>query len=353
MDISISNARSETYGTLGFPAGPTDWSSMTGMGVPQTGGFSGNSVSTAPFYREVENDEGQYIESTFLAPSVGIDYVKHMREGMMMFAIRHHLADPGATVVVNQAQLNRLMREQWDEFVRRTTESANRDGEHPEDNQFLDLLRQHGELGLELYDMYVNSTLESNRKRAAAYSAFATMAVSEKFCYLTSYGIRKRVNYIGPILSLSISSTLDEGDYANRTDPSSLAVGVAKNVPCAAIFGPSNEMHARTKLWMIITRVRCEGNKCGTFCVKATYSKTTEDPEMPSHMALTYRDESGALCNAIRRYVGSVLVPPTEYSPSAAIQLSTGCGPLPPITPDGEMRNHYAIPMMVIAAGLA
>lgn len=353
MDISISNARRETFGTLGFPSGPTDWSSMLGLNVPQTSGFSNGQPSTAPFWNEVENDEGQCLEATFLSPSVGIDYVKGMREGMVVFALRQHLNEPGTTVLVTQAQLNRLMREQWDVFVSRTTLQAANSGVFVEENQFLDLLRLHGELGLELYDKYKASPNKALKNMVAKYAVFATMAVSQNFCYLTAYGIRQRVNYLGPILSLSISSTLDEGDYANRTEPASLAVGMGKNVPCAAIFGPSDEMRMRTKLWIVISRLRCDGNKCGAFCVKATYSTVSDEPEMSPHMGITYRDESGALCNAIRRYVGSVLVPPTAYAPSGAIQQATGCGPILASTEMGEVRNHFAIPMMTIAAGLA
>ena len=294
-----------------------------------------------------------YVDAVFHTPSIGYDHVAEMQQGMLAFAVRRKQQEEGATLIMSLHQVNAAMREQWADFLLYTTPGGgNQDSEALE---FLRYMQLFGERGLELYAHMLN---ESTRYKSV--SPFVTavvenvelqnyhrLAQQDDFCYLTRWGIRQRVRYVGPIMGTTRERTLDDMGQERYAVTSSVVVGAGRRVPCTQIFGPRHSIRDGSRLWLICTRTPCEPTKFGAFRFLAGGGGLRDGP---TDAERTYRDESGALCRGDVRWVGTVNRAPFKESSPYAITQATNTGAV--VNNDAAVSMHLALPMMHINSGM-
>lgn len=346
---------SNGFGTgMGIPQAGVPWDRpLSGRGTVRNGPIAGRFGDGAPgMQSDVSGDSAySYIEHSYSVPAAGYDHFSEMREGMLAFGVRRQTGEPGAHLVITLAQLNAAMREQWTNFLVYTTGGGN-PYQDAEALEFLGYMREYGEAGLETFDRI--SKLPSwnplcqkhDATEAERLRRYHELATSDDFCYCTGYGIRQRVTYLGPIMSLSRGHTLDETGQETVERLGNLDVGVGRRVPCAQQFGHSHNVTSGCKLWLLTTRIPCGNNKFGAFCV---FPQSNPMRDGPSLAERTYRDESGARCLGRVRYVGTVNTASSESVSDFAIIEATNTG----ATCDNAkaVHMHGTLPTFFINAG--
>jgi hypothetical protein len=334
----IESGASEIYRSLGRPGnfGPIE--------LPSYGGSLDSAISQLKnnINQNDVSTDGLYIEQSFSTPSIGYNHFAEMREGMLAFAVRANTGDPGSTFIITLHQLNGLMREQWDDFVISTTPQPNPRFDD-EAKQFLDYLQEFGEQGLGRYEeLYSNGAAPKLQDLPPGLSKFWSLAKSDRYCYLTLFGIRQRVNYLGPIVNMTGSYTLDPMDNRGRGQ-GAVVVGLGARVPCSQIFGRRDDITHQVKLKLTCTRMECEDGGYGAFCVVPGF-------ETQRAFNVTFRDESGAICQAFVRHVGTVHTPAAKESGAFAMLQAANMAPA--ISNEVAWNSHCALPMFFINAGL-
>jgi len=350
----------------GVPAGPTDFSNMTNASIPNPGAdwgmpvSGGGSVRTRPISNRFGNGEPgfksdvsagspyTYVEHVYSTPSIGYDHVAEMSAGMLAFSVRKDTKEAGTTFVLALHQLNQFMRQQWDAFVLATTQTPNNPNLDGEALEFLNWMQRFGERGLEQYaaarDVGSAAALD---KFDPELQLFYERATEDEYCYLTQFGIRDRVSFLGPIMDITRSNTLD--DISGQTTyqhTSQVVVGVGRRVPCSQMFGQVSELSDGAKLWLMCTRIHCEETRYGAFCIRPGGSARRDGP---TQSECSYRDESGMLCHGHIRYVGTVNRMPHKDSSPYAIQQSTNTGAY---SNNADAYNaHCTLPEFFINAG--
>lgn len=333
----MENAAAQVYRAIGRPG--SDFGSMD---LPRFGGTLEGAVSQLANninHTDVSTD-GLYIEQSFSTPSIGYDHFAEMCDGMLAFSIRVSTGDEGSTFIVALHQLNGLMREQWDDFVISTTPGTNPrlDGEA---QKFLAYLQQFGEHGLGVYNYYFcEGNMTKLQSMPSGLNEFWKLAKSDRYCYLTLFGIRERVSYLGPIVNSTTSRTLEPVDNRGRGQ-GAVVVGMGGRVPCTQIFGRRDEITDQVKLHVIVTRIVCPGGGYGSFCIM---------PGFGDQSNITFRDESGLICQAQKWHVGRVHTVADKESGSYAVQMATNLAPA--ISNDTAWKQHSALPMFFVNAGL-
>lgn len=323
------------YRSLGRP-GP-----VAGFQMPTFGGpLSSNGV----FNRgDVSDDsENMYVEQQYSTPSIGYNHFAEMREGMLAFCVRVDPGDKGATFIVVLHQLNRLFREQWDDFVISTTgDATNNPRFDGHARKFLTYMQNFGEHGLSRYETVHCSGNARELAKLEDLREYWDMAKSDQFCYLTLFGILQRVSYLGPITNLTRSYTLDVKDY-HDAGYQGIVVGLGQRVPCTQVFGRSEQLTPQVKLHLTYTRIPCSDGKYGAFWVMP-------GSEFDDH-AKWYRDESGTKCCAYKRNVGSVHTAATKQNSSFAILQATNMAPA--LAEDSAWRQHSGLPFFFLNCGV-
>lgn len=334
----IESGASEIYRSLGRPGnfGPIELPSyggtLDGAIAQLKNNINQNDVST----------DGLYIEQSFSTPSIGYNHFAEMREGMLAFSVRVNTGDPGSTFIITLHQLNGLMREQWDDFVISTTPGTNPRFDD-EASRFLTLLQTYGEHGLGRYqELYCKGNVTALMELGKDLAEFWSLAKSDRYCYLTLFGIRQRINYLGPIINMTGSYTLDPVDNRGRGQ-GAVVVGMGARVPCSQIFGRRDDITNQVKLMLTFTRMACENGGYGSFCVvpgfQTRHSSNT-----------TFRDESGAICQAYVRWIGNVHTPSAKESGSFAMLQAANMAPA--VSNEVAWKSHCTLPMFFVNAGL-
>jgi len=359
----------------GFPAGPTPGNfGIGGPTVPYTEwmprGSTVNQTSPAAWanYGQPPVTQGSislksvdFLQHTYLCPPINDGVGQKLMPDMPVFALRAADQDEDTTIVMSIAKINKLMLEEWEEFLRDAEPVA---GQPPSDAQkFQRYLSTYGERGLEDFAYrrsHASTSVDpANNKEHLKADAeadledFFTLATSNGFCYLTRYGILQKLNWLGIVINTNRAIGLEtEDDTDMRDHYTQINVGLGKRLRCANVWGSAHEITTGSNVWIKLTRRFCPGEKAkknynfGAFQLVPGGSRERSHPLARETM---YYDEAGMLCQGHVWRVG-VVIEPGEQDPSAAArENANGTGHI--INKHVAYEAHGSLPTLYLAVG--
>lgn len=325
------------YERQGNEAGPIDFSDAY-MGGPPNFAYEAERGVTGKMKRSdvSYNSAYEFISYPYVTPSVGYDHVSEMAPGMLLFSVRQRIEDEaGASYILALPQVNKLFRDQWDDFVTATTAVGGDITLNPygssDAEQFLKWMQMYGESVLWQYDSARSVTTTNPDGHLEKYEGteiaqYYQRAMEDDYCYLTLFGLLKRLTYIGALIEPNRGTTINEMTGEDRySDISTLSVGVGKRVPVTQLFGTNETVAVGSKLRLNISRSYCSEGRYGAFQIRPASYINTDGP-VPSE--LKYMDESGRMCNGRSWYVGFVLEPSSKEPSTFAMQEAANLGHL-------------------------
>lgn len=264
---------------------------------------------------------------------------------MPVFGVNQMDPEESSNLLLTLSKVNCLMQNQFaDHELARKPDTQY----YVEDHwQFHEWMQKYGEAGLE---HYAHVRASGNTEKISALSelrSFWEMAQTSEFCWLTSYGILKRINFLGIIITANrgvgietIDQTLASEHYTQVT------VGVAKRVRCAQLFGNSTDITTGSNVWITLSRKYLGKNKYGAFQLKPGGSKHRDRPLVNE---TTYLDESGVIQSGHVFRVGVVIEPASSNPSSLAVELANNTGYQ--TSERNSMEAHATIPTCYLALG--
>jgi hypothetical protein len=290
-----------------------------------------------------------FISHQYLSPPVNDEADQLLMPDMLAFLVREMDPDEGTNVVLSLAALNKIMQDQWDDFVLKSTQNNN-PYETTDAVNFRSYLQTYGERGL---NDYVAARKRGDEKMLEKMNSepglreFWEMSTKEGYCYLTLHGILSKINYAGPIISTNRAHSLEDemmtGTYEHYTQ---VVVGLAKRVRVANMFGTAENITTGSKLWVLFTRKYCGDGKYGAF---AAIPGGCKGKWRPLSHDRTYVDEAGSIIEGHVFAVGVVIEPADRSPHPAALEQATNTGPY--ISAKAAYDAHALLPTMYIAAG--
>ncbi len=362
------------YGFLnpatGTSAGPTN-PGMFGLNVPRLGfpGEIGNQnygyglPSSMDPHANIELEGRVTLTANYVSPPVPDMGDLLLASGIPAFAIREKIdieedGITGLTLIVSLPQVNKLFADQSADHIRQSmgTEQTNPyfDYDH---SVFRGFQQNYGEAALEAYAMAYRQKnrhlLERYSKGCPDIGKYFEMATEDGFCYLTTYGILQKLNFLGVILSTNRADSGYDNESAGLRDGfTSVGMAVGQRAECAQLFGPNCEAVVGSPVYLTLTRVKCgpeyKPGTFGRFIIVPRASAT--HPYLPAHCT-TYTDESGRMCRGHVWYVGTI-TEPAEREPSKEVQeLATGRGGTM-VTPQRAYDAQGLLPTCYLALGI-
>ena len=335
----------------GVSTGPQDaFAAMLGAQIKSEGhrweppqSMSSVSGAEPPTISDVSSAQSTMskITTTFKTPSFGYDHVAEMQSGMLAFSVRRQQLDADETLILALHQVNAAMREQWDEFVSRTSGNSYDN----EAKEMLELMQKFGDRGLDLAEHEQQNC--GCHETIQALARYRELALQDDFCYLTSWGIRQRIKYVGPIVTTTRERTLDDMGRERYGGTSSVVVGSGRRVECTQLFGSLVDIPDGARLWLICTRRMCSSRYYGAFEFRPGGGGCYN---MPMRADRVYRDESGKPCEGRVRFVGTVNRSAMKESSGYAILQACNLGTS--INNDAATNMHASLPLMHINSGI-
>lgn len=267
---------------------------------------------------------------------------------MPIFVVREMDPDTRSDIILSLADVNKLMRDQWNDFVLYTTADPNPQRD-PEAVEFLVWLREFGESALE---SYARAHRRNDQHALAKWSdemkQFFQRATMPGYCFLTRYGILQRLNFLGFIEATSRDVGL-EPNMLSEWEEHKVALGVAlaKRTRVSNIFGDATKTPASSRLWICLTRLHCGNGQYGCFVLKPMASPHLNVPLRPQ---THYIDEAGILCPGYAWSLGYVLENSARSPQPSAVDAANGTGPAS--NPQRAYEMHGMLPSMYIALGV-
>lgn len=272
---------------------------------------------------------------TYICPPLNDGSDLLLMPEQLCFTVNECDIETGTTLVLSLAKLNKLMQEQWDDFVLFTSGGVHGDLDAVD---FLEAMRTYGESTLEQYH---NARLHCHQddgkleKSILAKAATKGIAMSlhdfyikstePGYCYLTRHGILSRISFAGVVVNTNRAVTLQEVDRTEFTDHySQVNVAYAKRTRVANVFGTAEKIMGGSKLWLELTRKRCRGSgKYGAFVIKPNGDRVRSRAR---EYDITYISEAGEQRKGFCWPVGRVLEPSTENPQPFSIENANGTG---------------------------
>jgi hypothetical protein len=289
----------------------------------------------------------------------------NLRAQQIIFAVRERdLDERGGTCVLSLAAINTLAAEQWQQFVISTTGNSTTNSYFNQDAMdFLGWLQEYGERTLWYYEWLRRMAGRSSCKTSQYLKDLQGLetakpevkqmwerAQTPQYCYLTSFGFIKRLNYLG-ILEHRSNSGVTEDNCADGGEQVSLAISLAKRTRVANAFGTADEVVVGGNTWITLTRRPCPGPggriPYGSFVLIPGASR---DQEFPLLSQRRYLDESGAMCRGYLWRVGRVLEIDNKHAQRSQLEAASN---LP-----GNLSSrvssdvHEGLPRVYLALGL-
>lgn len=345
--------------SVGFPEYGTSEIGNAGPNVPYT---TWDAQSTRGIARFTNNGQPpksvgsiglktvDFISHQYLSPPVNDEADMLLMPEMLAFLVKEMDPNEGTNVVLSLPALNKIMQDQWDDFVLRSTQSANNAYETTDAVNFRGWLMEYGEQGLNDYvaaRKRGDSKMLDTMHNKTELRQFWEMSTKDGYCYLTLHGIMSRINYAGPIISTNRAHSLEDenltGTYEHYTQ---VVIGLAKRVRVANMFGNAENITTGSKLWVLLTRKYCGDGKYGAFAMIPGGCKAKWRP-LSHHR--NYVDEAGNEMEG-HTYAVGVVIEPADRSPhEAAIEQATNTGAY--INAKAAYDAHALLPTMYIAAG--
>lgn len=291
-----------------------------------------------------------FISQQYVSPPVNDESDMLLMPDMLGFLVKEMDPVEGTNVVLSLPALNKIMQDQWDDFVLKSTTTANNPYETQDAVNFRRWLTTYGERGLEDYvaaRKSGNEKLKRQLEEKTELRQFWEMSTKEGFCYLTKYGIMTKINYAGPIMHTNRAHSLEDenltGTYEHYTQ---VVIGFAKRVRVANMFGSAENITTGSKLWVLLTRKYCGNGKYGAFAMIPGGCKGKWRP-LDHHRK--YVDEAGNFMEGHVYSVGVVTEPAVGSPHPAALEQATNTGSY--INAKAAYDAHALLPTMYIAAG--
>lgn len=330
-----------SYINRGWSVGPGE----SKMGVSGPPGSDGTLNARALMTKTQQQQIGsvslktwEQITRTFLCPPLNDGSDLQLQADQLAFVVKEMDVQANTTVVLSLCKVNKLMQDQWDDFVLATTAgSAHVDDESV---QFLRAMEIYGEATLEAYhnarvhiDTEEGKALEAKMTSENPGTDDGLMSLSEfyqrstepGFCYLTRHGILSRLAFAGVIVATNRAATLQEVDLTEFTDHySQVVISVAKRTRCANVFGSAEKIAVGSKVWLELTRKLCgSSGKYGAFVIRPNGDRKQERAKLND---ITYVDEAGAWRLGFCWVIGRVLEPSATNPQPFAMENANGTG---------------------------
>ena len=251
---------------------------------------------------------------------------------MLVFGVNQMDPEESSNILLSLSKVNCLMQMQKDDFDLQRNPGIDGTLERPtsphfnsEAYEFYQWLTEYGERGLEDY-AYAESHNQKARLEAfdratnGQLKRFWQLSTSSEFCWLTTYGILKRISFLGVIITSNRAHGLEAADTTEHHDHyMQVTVGIGKRVRCAQLFGDNSDITTGSKVWITLSRKHLGQGKYGAFQLRPGGSKKVDYP-LPTEMS--YLDEAGQLQTGHHWPVGVVIEPsnsnPQPYNVEAA-----------------------------------
>lgn len=347
-----------TFGLAAVPTAGIEWAPTGGnMNVGPLAGAINNGIG--PTEQTVTSlDSVEHISHSYMAPAeLGDGSDLQIMSRMPVFICRHHNVDDESTVVLPIMKLNKMAQDQWNDFVEATANRPNNGKWSQEAYDFWRALVEFGERGLEAY-----AWARAHGKRVwcerwetatgGRIRTFYEQSTKRGFCYLTRYGWLQTVNYAGIVINTNRAETLlGLDDTLQREHYLQVNIGYAKRVECAQQWGDNEVIVAGARLWITLTRKRCNHSNqtlpgFGAFVLVPGGSKKHDGPLYGER---SYADESGAICQGYVWRVGIVLVPPSALPSRVAQERANNTTDAP--NEQLAYLMHASLPSLYVALG--
>lgn len=341
------------------------------MGVPRLG-FSGEIGSQTYGYglpssmdphANIELEGHVTLTGSYVSPPMPDMGDLLLASGMPSFAVREKIdieedGITGLTLIASLPQVNKLLADQWADHKRQSSGTENTNPYYDEDHAvFRRYQMQYGEAALEAYAVAFK---DKNRHLLARYTSgnpdiadYFQKSTEDGFCYLTTYGILQKLNFLGVILSTNRADSGYDNESAGLRDGfTSVGMAVGQRAECAQLFGPNSEAVVGSPVYLTLTRHKCgpdfKPGTFGRFVVIPRASATL--PYLPAQCT-TYLDESGRMCRGHVWMVGTVTFPAEKEPSKEAQELACGRGGSM-ITPQRAFDAQGFLPTFYLALGI-
>lgn len=345
---------------LGGPNVPSvTWEPRTANGRYQSGPAKFLDYGVPPSkHGHITLKSVEFIQCQYMSPPLNDQADLLLMPDMPVFTVNELDPTEDTTLVLSHAKCNKLFQDQFDDFelAREPGAQGTRDAPtnphfNTDSHSFHEYLTMFGEAGLEDY-AYAES--HGQKERIAAMDAkmpylkrFWQLSTSSEFCWLTRYGILKRISFSGVVINTNRAVGLEAIDNTEHTDHYvQVNVGIGKRVRCAQLFGMSDEITTGSKVWIILTRKPCGNGKYGAFKLQPGGSKTLDYPL--SHQ-MSYVDQAGMQRTGFRWILGVVIEPANANPQAFSLEQANNTGYQ--ISERNAYDAHATLPTLYLALG--
>jgi hypothetical protein len=360
MNMGIASAASAYAGSSWDPRGAPRGRDVAGMA--RRLGFGEAPISTG----SISLKSFDFISQQYICPPINDGADTLLMPEMLCFCSTEIDLEEGTTLVLSVAKLNKLMADQWSDFLLATTGDQQTNPHYDHDAvEFLQAMREYGERGLEDYAHSREHKQKSELilgklhkelgggeaaggKDVISLRDFWVRSTQPGYCYLTRYGILQRINFAGVVLNVNRAVSVEDLDQTAASDHySNVAVVIAKRARCANVFGDAVNITTGSKVWITLTRKHCGGGgKYGAFVLRPGGSRFHE---YPLASELRYTDEAGMVCPGYHWKVGKV-TEPGDRSPQP-YAMEQACNTGHHASDKASYDAHGSIPSIYLALG--
>ncbi len=265
-------------------------------------------------------------------------------------------ANTGLTLVASLPQANKLLRDQWNDHVLQSTGDENTNPHYDSRAAtFRHYMREYGE---SLLWAYANAYHHKHPDLLARYAGvpglkeYYEMSCEDGFCYLTTYGILKKLNFLGIILSTNRADSGYDSEYNGLRDEFTyVAMAMARRAECLQIFGSNAEAVKGSTVYLVLKRA-----KCGPEYKEGTYGRFIIQPmasasnDFLTSRCSTFLDESGRLARGHVWKIGTV-IDPAQREPSLAAQ-EKAIGAYTNVSPTQSYNAQGILPSFYLALNM-
>lgn len=251
-----------------------------------------------------------FIQRAFQCPPFGDESERFVKPEMLAYIVKDFYSDDGAHTVLTISKVNQIMSEAGKDF--RTFRDPNNPETFPECRDFNRYLTTYGEKILETHHQARKiPTLYDTMKKSMKPEKFAdleryyALSTQDMYCWLTAFGIRQKIEFIGSVINTNRPDGLETDDPTDNEDHySHVNICMAKRARIANVFGPSDQITTGSKLWIQLTRKQVLENGLlvyTDFQLVPSGSATHYSPLMKESC---YIDPSGRHMNVHRTLIG-------------------------------------------------
>lgn len=287
-----------------------------------------------------------FVQYVYLCPPWSDQSEKYIAPEMLCFAVKSVDPQEASTIILTLAKVNQICKDCGMEFDRMVG-----DGD-AEAIEFNTLLTTYGEVGLNTYHQLGREGYAaiSTPAEAEKVARFHELATKDLFCWLTQYGIRSRINFVGSVINTNGASSLLEVDQTMFSDHyCQVNVCYAKRARIANVFGNAEDITTGSKLWLTLRR-KCVRTAAG---LKFPYFQVvpggSKIEDTPSEAHRFYMDPSGRAVRGHVWRVGVVIVPGTSSPQPKQIENAANTSTL--CNERSAFEDHGTLPTLIVSLG--